>query len=51
MESTEVGGGLVAVIVFTVAVGALIAAVLMGVKAPEFLDPKAEDKEDPGLAD
>ncbi|RIJ30197.1 hypothetical protein [Henriciella mobilis] len=46
-----VGGGLVAVIVFTVAVGALIAAVLMGVKAPEFLDPKAEDKEDPGLAD
>ena len=46
-----VGGGLVAVVVFTVAVGSLIAAVLMGVKAPEFLDPPAEDKEEPGLAD
>ena len=38
-----VGGGLVAVIVFTVAVASLIAAVLMGVKPPEFLDPPAED--------
>ena len=46
-----VGGGLVAVVVFTVGVGSLIAAVLMGVKAPEFLDPPAEDKEEPGLAE
>lgn len=46
-----VGGGLVAVIVFTVGVGTLIAAVVMGVKAPEFLDPPADEKEEPGLAE
>lgn len=40
-----VGGGLVAVAVFTVAVASLIAAVIMGVKPPEFLDPPAEDPE------
>lgn len=46
-----VGGGLVAVVVFTVAVASLIAAVVMGVKAPEFLDPPADEKEEPGLAE
>ena len=38
-----VGGGLVAVVVFTVAVASLIAAVIMGVRPPEFLDPPADD--------
>ena len=46
-----VGGGLVAVIVFTVAVASLIAAVVLGVRPPDFLDPPAEEKEEPGLAD
>ena len=46
-----VGGGLVAVVVFTVAVASLIAAVVIGVRPPDFLDPPADEKEEPGLAE
>ncbi len=42
-----VGGGIVGVTVFTVGVASLIVAVVMGVKAPDFIDPqpKAEGPE------
>ncbi|MEO1642273.1 MAG: hypothetical protein AAFR74_02980 [Pseudomonadota bacterium] len=47
-QTLGIGGGLVAVIVFTVGIGALIATVLLG-NRPDFIDPKAPAPEsDPG---
>ena len=45
-----VGGDIVAVTVFTVAVGVLIAAVVMGIRPPAFLDPPAEEPGSPEKA-
>lgn len=42
-----VGGGLVAIIVFATGTLALVAAMLFGVRPPEFLDPRPVDEHDP----
>lgn len=41
-----VGGGLVAIIVFATGAGAMVAAMLFGVRPPDFIDPRPVDSDD-----
>lgn len=41
-----VGGGLVAVVVFVIAIGVLIGTIVLGIKPPDFIDPKAQPAAD-----
>ena len=43
-QTLGVGGSIVAVIVFAVAIGALITTLVLGIKPPEFLDPSPKEE-------